>query len=408
MLIGIDDTDSPAGMCTTYLGARLARELSSSGMSVREARLIRLNPNVTWKTRGNAAICLDVGGDPDAAFEHACRLVEELADFSCGNTNPGVVVADDSPDPAFYRKAVTDFCTIDEAVQVLERAGARYRGYKNRRGLIGATAAVSCDLPDRTFELLAYRHTERWGAPRDVDRESFFAAEKATFPHTWDTVDWENRLVVCIPHTPDPVLFGIRGESPEWIGKARAILRSEDTALELVWVTNQGTDAHLLEGTMGDLKEGLSYRVRGTVASFPVTGPGGHVSVTIADKDQELRCMAYEPTKGFRELVRILAPGDQVTAVGSYKNGSLNLEKVQVISVASLMQVRPPVCLACEKRMTSNGKGKGYKCKKCGARSPQPETEPVPRTLEPGWYEVPPTARRHLAKPLVRFGRTSP
>lgn len=404
MLIGIDDTDSPAGMCTTYLGARLARELTTSGMSVREARLIRLNPNVTWKTRGNAAICLDVGGDPDAAFEHACGLVEELADFSCENTNPGVVVVNTRPDPAFYRKAVTDFCTIDEAVQVLEQAGARYRGYKNRRGLIGATAAVSCDLPDHTFELLAYRHPERWGTPRVVDRESFFSAEKATWPHTWDTVDWENKIVVCIPHTPDPVLFGIRGERPKWIRRARAILRSEDTALEQVWVTNQGTDAHLLDGTMGDLKEGLSYLVKGTVASFPATGPGGHVSVTIADKDQELRCMAYEPTKGFRTLIRLLAPGDQVTAIGSYKNGSLNLEKMQVISVAPIAQVRPPVCPACEKRMTSDGKGKGYKCKKCGARSTQPEMEPVSRTLEPGWYEVPPTARRHLAKPLVRFG----
>src|SRR5512136_370626 len=100
MLIGIDDTDSPQGMCTTYLGAVLARQLIRGHMRVREARLIRLNPNVTFKTRGNAAIMLDVDGDPDRAFEMACNLVEELADQSCENTNPGVVVAEQKPDPA--------------------------------------------------------------------------------------------------------------------------------------------------------------------------------------------------------------------------------------------------------------------------------------------------------------------
>src|SRR5512139_1960364 len=150
MLIGIDDTDSPAGMCTTYLGAVLARRLIREHMRVREARLVRLNPNVTWKTRGNAAIMLDAEGDHEAAFSIAGEVVEELADHSCGNTNPGLVVTEERPDPGFYRKAVTDFCTIEEAVSVLDRAGASYRGWKNRRGLIGATAAVASDLPDWT------------------------------------------------------------------------------------------------------------------------------------------------------------------------------------------------------------------------------------------------------------------
>ncbi|PKL58058.1 MAG: tRNA(Ile2) 2-agmatinylcytidine synthetase, partial [Methanomicrobiales archaeon HGW-Methanomicrobiales-5] len=150
MLIGIDDTDSPQGMCTTYLGAVLIRRLIHEHMQVREAHLVRLNPNVTWKTRGNAAIALYVDGDADSAFKIACATVEELADFSCENTNPGVVVVDGHLDPAFYYKAVTEFCEIDEAVSILDAADARYRGYKNRRGLIGATAAVASELKDRT------------------------------------------------------------------------------------------------------------------------------------------------------------------------------------------------------------------------------------------------------------------
>jgi tRNA(Ile2)-agmatinylcytidine synthase len=402
MLIGVDDTDSPEGMCTTYLGAVLARRLIREHMIVREARLVRLNPNVTFKTRGNAAIMLDVEGDPERAFTIACTLVEELADFSCGNTNPGVVVVEKKPDPAFYERAVKDFCEIHEAVEILDAAGARYRGWKNRRGLIGATAAVASELLDRTSEILVYRKEERFGTPREVNRESLFAAEAATFPHTWDTVDGANKVVVCVPHTPDPVLFGIRGESPRWVMAARQMIVSEKPGLEQCWVTNQGTDAHLVDGRIGELREGISYRVRGTVAGKPATGTGGHVSFTIRDGDAVVRCMAYEPTKNFRQIVRQLVPGDTVIACGSFKKESINLEKMKCVSLAKAETSRPPVCTACSKRMTSDGKGKGWKCKKCGARADRADVQEIHRTLKTGWYEVPPTARRHLAKPLCR------
>ena len=402
MLIGIDDTDSPQGMCTTYLGAVLARRLIREHMQVREARLVRLNPNVTWKTRGNAAIMLDVEGDAGRAFAIACDLVEELADFSCEKTNPGVVVTEQKPGPSFYHKAVKDFCTIDQAVAILEKEGARYRGWKKCRGLIGATAAVASELPDRTSEILVYREPARFGTPRSVDRQSLFDAEAATFPHTWDTVDTTNDVIVCVPHTPDPVLFGIRGRSPQWVMAARQMVCSEKPGLEQIWVTNQGTDAHLLNGTIGALREGLSYWVRGTIADPPQTGTGGHVSFTVTDAAGTVRCMAYEPTKNFRQIVRQLIHGDDVIAVGSFKKGSINLEKIRVVSLANAEIIRPPFCTKCSKRMTSDGKGKGWKCKKCGARADVPDVQEIPRTLEPGWYEVPPTARRHLARPLCR------
>jgi tRNA(Ile2)-agmatinylcytidine synthase len=318
---------------------------------VREARLVRLNPNVTWKTRGNAAVVLDVEGDPAQAFEISCNLVEELADFTCENTNPGVVVAEQKFDPAFYRKAVTDFCTVDEAVTILDAAMARYRGWKNRRGLIGATAAISSELPDRTSEILVYREPENFGTPRKVDRASLFAAEAATFPHTWDTVDMVNDVVVCVPHTPDPVLFGIRGENPQWVMAARQMIESEKPGIEQIWVTNQGTDVHLLPGKTGHLGELLSYIVPGIVTSAPKTKEGGHVSFIMKDGDFSVRCMAYEPTKNFRHIIRQLIPGDEVIAVGSFKKGSVNLEKIRIVSLARSAITRPPLCTACSKRM---------------------------------------------------------
>ena len=100
----------------------------------------------------------------------------------------------------------------------------------------------------------------KWGTPREVVRESLFAAEEATFPHTWDTVDRANRVVVCVPHTPDPVLFGIRGESPAWVMRARSFIQSEKPAVEQIWVTNQGTDAHLFPGRTAPCAKGSRTR----------------------------------------------------------------------------------------------------------------------------------------------------
>ena len=52
--IGLDDTDSPEGGCTTYIGARLVEELDALGVRFTDyPNLLRLNPNVPWKTRGN-------------------------------------------------------------------------------------------------------------------------------------------------------------------------------------------------------------------------------------------------------------------------------------------------------------------------------------------------------------------
>ena len=402
MRIGIDDTDSPAGMCTTYLGAVLASRLRGEGMHVHRALLVRLNPNVIWKTRGNAAICLEASGDADTAFAVACRTVEELADFSCDMTNPGVVVSESPLPVEFYRKAVQGFCETSEALEIIRKEAALFRGYKNCRGLIGATAAVASSFDDSTWELLAYRDPSLRDTPRTVDRESFFVSEQATFPHTWDTVDEQNGVVVCVPHTPDPVLFGIRGESPSWVRKARDFLSSETPLLEQLFLTNQGTDAHLVPGRIGNLQEGCSYLVPGRVESYPITGRGGHVSFLLSEGAEHVCCMAYEPTKGFRDIVRSLLPGDMLIVAGSYKQGTINLEKLCVRSLPDLVKIRAPVCEVCGKRMTSAGRSKGYKCRSCGSRSLFPEQTTITRSLRPGWYEVPPTARRHLAKPLCR------
>jgi tRNA(Ile2)-agmatinylcytidine synthase len=400
--LGIDDTDSPGGMCTTYLGAILIRHLGQAGVSVTSARLIRLNPNVPWKTRGNAAIGIMADGDLQVAFETATSLVDRYAELDKEGTHPGVVVSENRPDERFYLKALRDFCDIGEAREVLDEAGARYRGYKLGRGLIGAAAAIAASLPDETTELLAYRREELFGTPRSVDPESFFLAERATTPHTWDTVDTGNRCVVCVPHTPDPVLFGIRGESPYHVARAAGFLKTEPFGLFQVYQTNQGTDAHLEQEPGGHLVEGHSYSISGTVVSVPMTEKGGRVSFLLYTANNTLPCIAFEPTKQFRHVVRGLCPGDLVTTTGSFKEGCLNLEKLEIRFLERQVRRESPFCPSCGSRMTSAGKDKGFKCRHCGSRLSEPLTREIPRTISEGWFEVPPCARRHLARPLIR------
>jgi tRNA(Ile2)-agmatinylcytidine synthase len=400
--LGLDDTDAASGLCTTWLGALLARRLATAGMRIDECRLVRLNPNAPFRTRGNAAVALLARGDPGTAFSLACEAVEEFSPLDAPMTNPGVVVAERMLPIDWYRRAVTDLCTLHEAIEILEESEVRYRGYGNGRGLIGATAAVAAEFSDRTYELLAYREPLRWGTPRVVDAASFFRAEEATWPHTWDSVDADAGTIVCVPRSPDPVLFGIRGGSPEWVARARAYVSSEPSGFEQCWTTNQGTDAHLVPGRCGVLREGRSYRVEGTATTMPTTGEGGHVRFVLENEGERLACMAYEPTKRFRDIVRLIRPGDRLVVCGSYRFGSLNLEKIRAIAVESSVTTRPPPCPACGRRTTSAGRDKGWKCRACGARTMTPERVEAARDLAPGWYEVPPSTRRHLARPLCR------
>src|SRR5438094_92344 len=59
--IGVDDTDSLQGMCTTFLATEIVRDLTEDFDLIGYPRLVRLNPNIPWKTRGNGAVCMRFG-----------------------------------------------------------------------------------------------------------------------------------------------------------------------------------------------------------------------------------------------------------------------------------------------------------------------------------------------------------
>lgn len=416
-IVGLDDTDSREhGMCTTYVAARIAADLQDRGAEVRRLLLVRLNPAVPHKTRGNGALAIHTDADSQEALALAKRWVSDVAITEDSQTNPGVVVAPSSPDgipedvSRFAREAINSHHEISDATVLVEKHSWPTSTAGNQRGLIGALAAVGAwaALDEWTYECIAYRFPERRGSPRTFDRESLFDAAESGYPQVWDTVDRDAEEAVCAPHTPGPILYGIRGDDPDAVRAVGDAIDSEPIERTACFVTNQGTDAHLQPASLnGEIQDGHAYTLTGTVVEAPNTKAGGHVHLTIADSGNTLPCVAFEPTKRFREHVRALREGDRVRVCGEVAEGALKLEKFEVLDLVRTERVNP-VCPDCGRNMTSAGRDQGYRCRDCAESAEARDVVELNRELSEGWYEVPPRARRHIAKPLIRGGFDAP
>jgi tRNA(Ile2)-agmatinylcytidine synthase len=78
--------------------------------------------------------------------------------------------------------------------------------------------------------------------------------------------------IVFAPHSGDPVLFGVRGDDIPAINRAFDAIRSEPWERKVLYLTNQGTDAHILQGEkISEAKDCQSYRLAGRVDEAPMT-----------------------------------------------------------------------------------------------------------------------------------------
>ncbi len=433
--IGLDDTDSSNGGCTTFIAFYLVKEfnLKHDFDLIGFPRLVRLNPNIPWKTRGNGAISLKIGkgigekrkiGEFDDFELFSYKKSEEkfvkkeeleviisdsfekYSKIDDKKTNPGFVILDKKPDITHYYKAVRQVVTLEETKRFLDEINGFYKGFKNQRGLIGAAASTAWkNNRDKTFELIKYRTEKSWGSKRFVDDKSVKNMVNRT-KQTFDNYDYQNKHNRITPSSPCPILYGIRGEDYQELIDADSMIESEDNMGWMIFETNQGTDDHLVDSKISEIKRYMSVIVIGKVASNPITIQGGHVFFKIEDESGLIDCAAYEPTKEFRDIIRQLTIGDIVEVYGGVRDDNLtvNLEKIRVLDlVKKFVKIENPICPKCGKHMKSKGKDQGFKCINCKTKSDKPLIEEEKRKIVKGFYEVPVCARRHLSKPLKRY-----
>ncbi len=423
MHIGFDDTDSTRRGCTTYVAALLVEKLEMLQVHfIDYPNLVRLNPNVPWKTRGNGALCLRIEfeeNDEERIIETVSNTVEENADLEAEKTNPGIVFFKKMKIPSeirdFARKVVTGVVDLRDAMKLLAKFNAEAVGFKNGRGIIGGLAAIGEDLQaDHTYEILAYRIPENCGLKREVDVTSIFKMDEETKPYTFNNVDMEKGRVVITPRGPDPILFGVRGETAEIVKKAFNMVRvGEPIERWVIFRTNQGTDAHLNRvDKLTRIRPYNSVIAKGTLTSNPKTVPTRHVIFTIEDGSAQVDCAAYEPTGNLRKVAGKLIAGDLVEVYGGVKEPSrgkpltVNLEKIKVLKLATKHVYRNPACPKCGRRLKSMGRDQGFRCERCGLRAVNAQKTEIniERDVKEDLYITSTRSQRHLTKPRSRYG----
>ena len=436
--IGIDDTDSKNGGCTTHIAKTIIKILIDDGFDlIGYPRLVRLNPNIPWKTRGNGAISFRIGlgagyknkiGEIDKSEIFCFSRVKKSSDLTKQvdrikeiildvfndyahvrdiNTNPGFVILKDKPSFDVYKKGVREILYLNEIKNIINSLNGFYKGYKNSRGLIGAVASVAwMTSKDSTFELITYRSEEKWGTKRLVEDESVKNIDRL-YPSTFDNYDCKNKHNRIVPNSPCPILYGIRGDDAKDLIESYSLIKSEKVDSWIIFQTNQGTDDHIQSRVISQIKIFQSVKVKGRVIVKPYTIIGGHVLFTISnDLDEKIDCASYEPTKQFRNIIRELLIGDIVEVYGGVRKKPLtiNIEKIEIKKlVDDFIKIQNPICPNCKKHMKSRGDNQGYKCLKCKTKEEFAERRKKDRHLNHGFYEVPVCARRHLSKPLKRY-----
>lgn len=376
-------------------------ELALRGMP----RLVRLNPNVPWKTRGNGAVVLDLvkptgpqvrvgelqgkevlafpdGAPVSASQEWLERIWNTIQAHAEPEADPGLALFDARPSPLHYWAGVREILDIEPALPLAKGGRAR----------IGCQAAAAWPGPATSYEFIAYREEARWRTPRDIAEAPFMNLDSYGLFHTSDP---EENLLCCVPNTPCPVLLGLRGTNPDALQRmaTQALLLGAKEPVDgwLLFATNQASGDHVTEvPTLLEADPGMTLRLEATCVARPIWKEGGHVHVEMEDAfGIGFAAVAFEPTKSFRHDVDQMRPGDKLELVGAWDK-ALRLESFHIVSAP---RFAAPVC--CEKNMKSRGTGAGFKCSKCGAK------EEGERSEWSGSFEVPVMARRHLHRPLT-------
>ncbi len=417
--IGFDDTDSPTGMCTTFLAYKIVDLLQKQKTEFLDfPKLIRFNPNIPWKTRGNGAVSLKIKTNQPSKIKNQIKnLVSKYSDTKNG-ANPGLVFFESDLIPSEFTKfsnlALWQLINRNNAKKFVKKNNLDFYYEGNGQGLIGAISAIGYDFHDHTLELLSYRKKRRFGKKRIISTDSVKKMQEDTFPYTFNSFDTKRGRVLITPHGPDPVFYGVRGENVDSLVTATQILQS-DEKLDgyMIFKSNQGTGDHLKNELNSEtMKPYASGTLIGTVSNTPKITKGGHVFFTINSKNNEFWCAVYKET-GMSTIASNLIIGDKISVGGGVRKASknfpriINLEFIKIISLKKNLSQTNPICKKCKKKMKSKGRNQGFQCIKCGAKNLKKTSLEIPRQIKKQLYIPKISAHRHLTRPLQRTGKTN-
>ena len=417
--IGIDDTDSYCGRCTTNLAFKITSKITSEldSVFIDYPLLVRLNPNIPWKTRGNGGICLRIRtSQPSQIIEYLTKIVKVESDIQNG-ANPGLVIYESDTIPLslrqFSARALYDVLKIEDAEKLASQLSINIFKYGEGLGIIGALASIGALLEgDHTYEAIAYRKEIFQGSPRKIDKSKVSKVSIDTHPFTFNNFDTIHDRVLITPHGPDPVFCGIRGENPFAVTRALYyVLPIEKLEGYMVFRTNQGTNMHLQNPlSLSKIATHNAGYLRCRLTKKPRTIRGGHVLFEVSDfSNIKYPVAVYEPT-GLGKIASKLIEGDEidigigVSKKNSHSSSILNVEYLSILKTADETVTINPLCTKCGIRMKSEGKNKGFQCKKCGDKKFFKTFVTIQRDIQLGLYHPDLKAHRHLTKPIHRFG----
>ena len=389
--LGLDDTDSLNGGCTTEVLFRLLESLPDT-VSYANPRLVRLWPFAKQRTRGNAAVAVELITENETELmkhldhwwtHHISNLggsigVSDHSERKQYPADPGMVwMSEEKFDAQFYSQSVSSEILLEDLPNVSRHWGGN--------GRIGATAAVLWPATQCTYETISWRIDDSEG-PRRLDEDAL------------DDVDGLEDTFLCrnpklgtsllAPRGNSPVLFGIRSWTRQGAHDALNILQNgkhtEQSKGSLIFKTNQATDDHL-----GD-------PINAIVRSKSILKKG-HVVI----ETSQGTWIAFRQSGNIALLSQWLIEGDTIIGNGLRdENNALHLELLKISKCVP--ERKRPLCKICNKSMKSMGKNQGLRCKKCNTTTERGwvEVERVPPFID--WVQPPPSSRRHLSKPLKR------
>ncbi len=421
LFIGIDDFDSPYGMCTTYAGALLTKKLVLSNADLLDyPLLVRLNPNIPMKTRGNAAVSIRilVKGDIERIKRIVLDTLRGMTHAFFPKTRPAIIFyvvdryAIDKRLFYIYRHATRHVVPLNRAMKVLEgiKTGILeiYTTTMGRpRGVIGAAAAIGAVFDDYTFELLAYRKKQNIGKRRFIDRESVVKMDRKFFPLLYDNVDAQRILIA--PAGPDPVLFGLRGDFPEKLVEAFNMLRHEEIEFWCIFRTNQGTGTHIVSISRPEMAR--PYETIMIEITVEDTLRRGDEVIILGNRDGfRIYGYVYRMQRKLQAGILRLEKSDTIRlilAVVERKQHEIigNVEEFIPLHLEPILVYRNPRCPICCARLKKKSRDEMY-CRKCGYRTKArkiliriPRKNPKNRKR----YVGSPKSHRHLTIPNERM-----